>query len=390
MLAAILLASFLAQSDEPCPFDRDTAFGDAGGVRPALLEQGVSLTLAYTGEVLSNASGGLHSGTRVEHLLDMVLDVDLQKSVSWNGGSARVNPFWIEGQGLSEDHSGDLTRVSNIDARDGLRLFEAWLQQSAFDGRVSLRAGLLAADQEFALTAYTPLFLNGTFGMPIVVSANAPSPIYPVGAVGARLYVEPAPGFYAQAAVYDGDPGAEHENETGLSVRFSEADGVLAMVETGWRHESGAVKLGAAVHTAEFPDLETGSARRGNQVLYAVVEQKLSPSVGAFLRLGVAPRDRSLIERYVDAGVNVEGLIPGRDQDVLGVAAVWAGLSHDFVNAQADPKEWDHEILIEATYKVTLTKWISLQPDLQYIVHPGGTSAVDNALILGVRIDLLF
>lgn len=386
MLPAILLAAFLAQAEE----ESGALLGPLGGARPALGEQGITVQMALTAEVLSNVSGGLDTGTRYEHLFDFVLDADLQKFLGWSGGSARVNPFWIEGQGVSRDFSGDLTKVSNIDARDEVRLFEAWLQQSAFDGRATLRAGLLAADQEFALTAYGPLFLNGSFGMPVLVSVNEPVPVYPLGAVGARLYVEPWAGVYGQVAVYDGHPGAEHENETGLRLRFLDADGVLSMVETGWRHGTGAVKLGAFLHSADFRDMETGVPRRGHHGFYGVVDQEIVPGAGAFVRVGGAPRDRSLLEFYVDGGVTVTGPIPGREQDVLGAAVIWARLSRDFADAQAAPSDWDHEIVLEVTYQVKVTRWLSVQPDLQRIFHPGGTSAVDDAIVVGLRIDLLF
>jgi len=51
---------------------------------------------------------------------------------------------------------------------------------------------------------------------------------------------------------------------------------------------------------------------------------------------------------------------------------------------------WGHETVFEAPYKITLTPWWSLQPDVQYVLHPGGSTEIPNALVLGLRIDLLF
>ncbi|HEY5706996.1 MAG TPA: carbohydrate porin [Terrimicrobiaceae bacterium] len=50
----------------------------------------------------------------------------------------------------------------------------------------------------------------------------------------------------------------------------------------------------------------------------------------------------------------------------------------------------DYEIVIEATYRAQITPWLVLQPDLQYIIHPGGTRDYGNALILGGRVAVTF
>jgi porin len=391
------------QADDPALWDRDYLTGDWGGMRARLGEQGLSLTLAYTGEVLSNVHGGIDTGTRYEGLFDIVLDADLGKAAGWSGATARVNPFWIEGQGLTRDHTADLTKISNIDARDEVRLFEAWVQQAAFEGTVSLRAGLLAADQEFVLSNYSSLFVNGTFGMPVVVSVNEPVAVYPLGALGVRLRADPGAGFYVQAAVYEGHTGAEHFNETGLRIRLRDDEGTVSVVEAGWvgsGEHPGAIKAGVFVHRGDFVDHDSGEPERGHHVVYLVAERLLfrepgdegacPQGLGAFVRLGGAPEDRSNVEFYADAGLHYTGLIPGRDLDVLGLAAVYARLSGDFIDVQPVPSDWDHEIVVEATYKVVLTKWFSLQPDFQYVIHPGGTSKVDDAFVVGLRFDLLF
>jgi len=88
--------------------------------------------------------------------------------------------------------------------------------------------------------------------------------------------------------------------------------------------------------------------------------------------------------------VNVTGLIPERSADVLGLGIIYARISGDFAGAQPDSPLWGHETVLEATYKIALTPWWSLQPDLQYVIHPGGSTEIPNALVLGIRIDLLF
>lgn len=46
-------------------------------------------------------------------------------------------------------------------------------------------------------------------------------------------------------------------------------------------------------------------------------------------------------------------------------------------------------IVLEATYQIMLTPWLSLQPDIQYVIHPSGTN-IPNALVLGARTAMSF
>jgi len=60
----------------------------------------------------------------------------------------------------------------------------------------------------------------------------------------------------------------------------------------------------------------------------------------------------------------------------------------------------DHETAIELSYIAQITPWWSLQPDLQYVIHPGGNvadpkaprgvSSTSDALVLGLRTTFKF
>jgi porin len=367
LFAAVLLQ---VPQEPPGVWERDSLL-DTPEVR------GVTFTLAYTGEVISNVRGGVRRDTGVDQLVDWVIDADLQKAAGWAGGSARINPMWLMGDGVAGD-VGDLTLVSNITGRGEVRLFEAWLQQS-IDRICSLRAGILAADQEFLLTTSGALFFNSVFGGPVFLTPNLAWPMYPVGAPGARVRFELAEGLYLQGAVYDGHPGTEEFNQTGLRIRLSDADGLFSIAEAGWVIGDLTIKAGVFHHTA-------GHTTGG----YGVVEQKIVEGLTVFTRIGYSQEDRIFVSLGIDSGVTVTGLIPGRPQDVLGLGVIYARISRDFAGAQPDPALWGHETVFELTYKIAFAPWWSLQPDVQYVVHPGGSTAVANAVVVGLRLDLLF
>jgi porin len=39
---------------------------------------------------------------------------------------------------------------------------------------------------------------------------------------------------------------------------------------------------------------------------------------------------------------------------------------------------------------IQVTPWLQLQPDIQYIIKPGGTGKIQDALVLGFQLALSF
>jgi carbohydrate-selective porin OprB len=44
--------------------------------------------------------------------------------------------------------------------------------------------------------------------------------------------------------------------------------------------------------------------------------------------------------------------------------------------------------VLEANDQITATRWLSVTPDLQYIIRPSGSSASSNAVVVGVQLVL--
>ena len=45
---------------------------------------------------------------------------------------------------------------------------------------------------------------------------------------------------------------------------------------------------------------------------------------------------------------------------------------------------------MEITYQVNAAPWLQVQPDLQYIIHPGGSPRYGDALVIGARTVITF
>jgi porin len=193
---------------------------------------------------------------------------------------------------------------------------------------------------------------------------------------------------------------------------------------------AGTVKLGGWYHFGKFDDQHfdvdgksladpssKGMARthRGDHGVYGVIDQMLwrlpgddpKKGVGAFARASWSPSDRNLIDLYADAGVNFMGLWKKRPDDNFGLAASFSQLSPDlrgfdreraFFAKTALPLR-NYELVVELTYQAQIVAGWTIQPDFQYIFHPGGgvvdpidpyVGRIPDATVFGLRTAISF
>ena len=413
---------------EETGLEADHATGDWAGLRQILVDSGIHLHAGYAGEVMGNVSGGSSRGAVYAGLLEMSLELDTSKLRAWENGFFRISSLFPHGSNISGKHVGDLLAASNMDAYESFRLYELWYEHHFLNGQFSARAGQMAADDEFAFTEAGGHFLNSAFGWPAFISANVlnTGPAYFVAAPGLHLRYEPVPSFYLQAGVFDGDSfdspaGDPSVNSAGTRIHLDREQGAFSLLEAGfsWSQDRlpGIAKAGAWLHTADF-DSNFSDANGQPIALTGLPPQQPSPAYGVyaaaeqtvwresedqgvalFARAGLAPRDRSFFEFAADLGFAWTGLIPARDKDVFGLGFVHARISRDIrdferldaaLNGADYPAYSDYESVLEAFYSIKLKNWWTLQPDFQWIIHPGGRASVSDALVLGVRTSIVF
>jgi carbohydrate-selective porin OprB len=84
---------------------------------------------------------------------------------------------------------------------------------------------------------------------------------------------------------------------------------------------------------------------------------------------------------FLGGGVSYQGFVPGRGSDIASAGIIYGALSHAIPRTTA-------ETVLEANYQITVTRWLSVTPDLQYIIRPSGSSAISNAVVLGVQLAM--
>ena len=398
--SAIALATSGAQAEtkeQPKSiWEQDTLTGDWGGARTALKEKsGIDITLNYIGETFSVLSGGLNRGATYEGRIEFSVDTDLAKLIGWNGASTNVTVFQINNGGRNVlDNVGSFADPSNIDALPTTRLFTLWFQQNFFDDRVSLRIGQLGIDLDAFTDATSGGLINGTFGWPAILAADMLNggPAYPLATPGARLAVKATDNLTVLAAVLSGNPagaGCDGDpqacNRYGLDFKMT--GGALGIGELQYAINQdkkaaglpGVYKLGAWYANTDFPDAYSGVLNKsGDWGVYGVADQMVwrghESSVNLFMRGGFSPSDRNLVSYYVDGGIGIKGLVPGRADDVLTFGAAYIKVSSDVAAFDRDNGDAvrSAETVLELSYQAQLAPWWILQPDLQYIIKPNG------------------
>ncbi len=437
-----------------------------GGLRPVLADAGVNIIFSYYGEMLSNPVGGVRQGLIYDSRLGVLIDGDLDKLFGWSGATLHASIHQISGEGLSAGFVGNLMTVSSIEAPATIRLFNLWVEQKVGDD-ATLRIGQITASQEFFISRNANLFVNSTFGWPLIVTENLPSggPAYPEATPGMRLRFKPSEAFTIKAGIFDGDPAGPGSgnpvNRDPYGVSFRVSDPPLLMTEIDYFYNQGSgdgnpnvegsrnptldqtpsngdarssalpgiMRLGAWYHTGQFADerfdlqgLSLASPASSGQPLqhhgdygfYTSIDQMLwrfpggEPDQGlsGFVRASTSPSDRNLIDFYSDFGLTYKGLLPGRLNDQAGVAFAYGRISPQAIAHDRDMVSFtgvpmpiqNYEATIELTYQARISPSWAIQPDLQYIIHPGGNvadplnpaSRIPNALVAGVRTIIRF
>jgi len=221
--------------------------------RDKLKEFGITFEPQEQSEVWGNLTGGGRRATSYNGLTTAKLDIDLDKAVGWSGAEFLVNAYDIHGHGPTRRLVGNQQIVSSLEATPSIKLYDLWLDQSFFDKRLSVRLGQEGANDELMLTQYGALFVNSSFGFPVMAALDLPSggANYPLATPFVRLKFQANDNLSLIGAVYNGDPAPPGTGDPQIRDRNGTAfrlnDHALAFGEIAYSPRSEGVR-GAADH----------------------------------------------------------------------------------------------------------------------------------------------
>jgi porin len=373
----------------------DYATGDWGGFRNTLEDHGLFVNLVYRGELFGNLRGGIDTtnGPKYAGNFDFEVMFDTEAAGFWSDGFFFMRVQNINGKGITEDYVGDYQVLSNIEAQRFTQVAELWYQHAFLDDAILVKFGKQDANADFAGPAFGGHFLNSSFGF----ATNIPLVTFPDQGMGLAALTRPADHFTLNAGMYDSEA---KNGVSGIGTAFDGRGGFTALLEAGYhpllgdKDFRGGYRAGAwfqSDDTEEISELPNPDKEDDNYGLYVVFDQELVrdlneeedeyQGLGAFFQYSWAPNDRNEVPRYVGGGLTCTGFIKERYLDIAGLGVARA----DFSSRLSAKTQ---ETSIELFYKLFVTRWMAVQPDVQYIINPNG--ALDDALAVGVRMEISF
>ena len=384
--------------------ERDTLTDGFFGAGPALEELGINVALGFTFVYQANVAGGLstndHDG-RWAGSWNLELEFDMEKLLGIPGGTlfSAIEGSWSEG--IGEDTVGSMFGISDDAGGDrAVDVSELWYEQALFGELLKIRAGKLdltggfecrgcpvAFDGNAFANDETGQFLNGAL-------VNNPTVPFPDNGLGMVLYVQPMEWFYVAYGVQDAEADAR---ETGLHTAFHERDDFFSVVELGFvpflpsnnGDLPGTYRFGFWYDPQKKDRFDGNTTETDDNGYYVSFDQMVyresaeeedTQGLGVFFRLGVADDELNEINTFWSIGCQYQGLIPTRDDDVIGL-----GVAQGRLSSGAGFHE-HRETAIEVYYNAQITPWLSITPDFQYIDNPGGVA--DDAVALGIRVQM--
>jgi len=400
-------------SDEPPKplLQRDTLTDNWFGLGRELEERGITLGLSvtqiYQNNVRGAASTHRHSG-RYAGSWDLEFDVEparLLKMPALAGGRIYLLAEGSWSNGIGDSSVGNIFGVNDDAGGDrSIDVTELWYEHQLMGGKVRLRIGKIdltggfecrGCPASFDCNAFandeTTRFLNGAL-------VNNPTIPFPDNGLGVMLHVEPVEWLYFTAGVADANADAR---ETGFNTIFTGDDRFLSIYEMGVTPRlpspngllQGAYRVGFWMDSGPVERTDANGSERDNMGLYLSLDQMFfketadvddSQGLGVFFRCGFADSELNEIKAAYSAGMQYQGLIPGRDDDVLAVGFATGALS-----AQAGHTH-NNETVVETYYNIQLAPWLHLAPSAQVVFNPGGERNVSDAVILGLRLQMQF
>lgn len=364
-----------------------------------------------------NLSGGIDQGFVYMDNADVTAKLNLNELFDWEQSMSIF--FYGLGNhgGQATDFMGDFQVASNIQAVPSWRLFEVWIQENFLNDEVSLLFGLYDLNSEFDVLRPGTIFINSSFGIGAEYAQsglNGPS-IFPISSLGLRVSSSITNQWQVRLAILDGVSG-DPSNLKSNKISISKDDGALIALENSFYLSSAVpdrinrnyttrrkkvgreqaiptndkLNIGGWMYTAEFPEIGDSAFYKPNWGAYIGAQKYWFYSsyddryLSMFVRYGVANDRINRIGSAISGGIVFAGSLSEKT-DYLGLAFSTA------INGKAQLKNESEseraETALELTYSFPLRTWLTIQPDVQYIINPNTDVSIKNPLAIGLLIQ---
>ena len=426
-------------------FHSDYATMNWFGLRDTLASHGLDISASYTADLAGNPVGGKSAG--FTYCDNFTLDLEFQSKplFGYEGGTLSVIGLERNGNNLSAQHVGNQFTVQQVYGGTGFIFYGLAYNQRFCDDRFSFKFGRMAAGDDFASSPLYWLYMNnGIDGNPQSLPVNGSFTTYPWSVWGTRLRALVTKETEAMLGLYQVTPQVSQSYMHGFNWNMNSGDGVMVIGQYGWAHEfskpatpapttfaksgdgksvtaangkdgktfttpaSDAIPHGLPGHywmggyysTWTYPQFGSTQGQNGAYGLYWHFDQmlyRLNPfkdtGLTAWSAFMLCPQQNTAkVPFQYNGGLVYTGMIPFRPQDVSIFGVAYGNFSSNYAQANQTTAGGyaTYEVAYEFGYRINLTKFAYIQPDAQWIINPGGTGTIPNALVLGAQIGVTF
>ena len=420
-IAVLLLFSVTqARAQDPSTswFDQSTMTGDWDGARTALKNEGITVRGFYWDEFAANPIGGKRQGHSNAQQAGLAADFDMGKLAGMTGGTFHIALSDRWGASDSAKYVGNaLEDQSNFGAGQNMRLAQLSYEQLLDDGKLDVQAGFMADyGYSFGFTFLLCDFQNvGFCAHPFILYRDSGATAYPTAQWGGMVKYNFTPNFYAETGAFEVNPN-RLDHSYGFNLSWNGTTGKLFPVELGLTTAVGPdalpghYKFGAYYDTSTVIDVaDPDMEHPGRYGVYFLADQMLfhlaqGPDRGliAFLQATRSDYRTSPIPYSINAGFILQGPFASRPRDYVTVGAVYEPVNARVFNVQIaklehesliDPSLQQGETDLEVGYGFSVAPWLMLNPNVQYMIHPGAFSyapTTKNALVVGLQTKIVF
>jgi len=286
----------------------------------------------------------------------------------------------------------------------GLWLTEATVQRVTAGDPVFFKAGLMALNPSFVESEVFNSYIHSALNNTLNLEING-FPINPFIAPAAMVHVHLGSSSELRVGQFWLDSVNNLASLFGVNPQQSPTSGSLQLVQWNLRDLPGSAALqqpirrGAQLVTRQLPPplLQLGGFNTTgpdpNLGIYGTLTMALPLPVGLDHRVWVGFNNGFTIQNdpdptFVAAGWLAQGLVPGRPLDVLavGYGSTWFNNNLNTGLIQGP----NPETVVEVNYAIPLSSQLTIQPVLQWIIQPSGSSTRQSVVAAGIQVSLSF
>ncbi|BDS05022.1 porin [Oceaniferula spumae] len=369
----------------------DYLTGDWGGLRPDLIDKGITPFLYYDAIFGANVSGGIQKDQQFAGQVYAGVDLDLENLLGWEGTTMKISTVNRHGNTISSSVGGIYDPMT-IYGGQVTYLYQLFLEKK-FSEQWSLKLGRVSADTDFAKSSLYGYSLSTAINGPIRATLLENSiTSFPYAVWGGRLKYNHNDEHQFQLGVYQTGPDQWDFTNHGTDFSFRDEDGVSVLLQYDWTPQicgrDARIFVGAINSFRDFNNFNGGTTDFLFRA-YAHAEVEVADGLKVFGVASYSDEDKvAKTPLQISAGLNYKGMLPGCEEDHTFAFVTYGQLSDEY--GASIGENVTHEMVYEVGHRFQLTPSCYIQPSVQYIQNPGGTGNVDDAVVLGAWFGLKF